>query len=117
MSELHFMSIEELDNKLKKSDSGIYFIKDYNDNIIYVGKAFSIKSRVLAHFNSYSNIEEYVHLFNKVAYLIEDSLLKRSLLQVTYMIKYRPVLNKEVQKEFPELYTQYIKQTNKNLCC
>ncbi|MCC2497016.1 nucleotide excision repair endonuclease, partial [Bacillus cereus] len=24
MSELHFMSIEELDNKLKKSDSGIY---------------------------------------------------------------------------------------------
>ncbi|HDR7206913.1 TPA: nucleotide excision repair endonuclease, partial [Bacillus cereus] len=29
MSELHFMSIEELDNKLKKSDSGIYFIKDY----------------------------------------------------------------------------------------
>ena len=43
MSELHFMSIEELDNKLKKSDSGIYFIKDYNDNIIYVGKAFSIK--------------------------------------------------------------------------
>ena len=113
MSELHFMSIEELDNKLKKSDSGIYFIKDYNDNIIYVGKAFSIKSRVLAHFNSYSNIEEYVHLFNKVAYLVEDSLLKRSLLQVTYMIKYKPVLNKEVQKEFPELYTQYIKQTNK----
>ncbi|WP_245212486.1 nucleotide excision repair endonuclease, partial [Bacillus anthracis] len=64
-------------------------------------------------FNSYSNIKEYVHLFNKVAYLIEDSLLKRSLLQVTYMIKYKPVLNKEVQKEFPELYTQYIKQTNK----
>ena len=59
----------------------------------------------------------YVHLFNKVAYLIEVSLLKRSLLQVTYMIKYKPVLNKEVQKEFPELYTQYIKQTNKNLCC
>lgn len=40
-------------------------------------------------------------------------MLKRSLLQVTYMIKYKPVLNKEVQKEFPELYTQYIKQTNK----
>lgn len=29
------------------------------------------------------------------------------------MIKYKTVLNKEVQKEFPELYTQYIKQTNK----
>lgn len=107
MSELHFMSLEELDNELEKDDSGIYFIKDYNDNIIYIGKAFSIKSRVLAHFNSYSNIKEYVHLFNKVAYLIEDSLLKRSLLQD------KPVLNKEVQKEFPELYTQYIKQTNK----
>ncbi|MGS2750159.1 nucleotide excision repair endonuclease [Bacillus zanthoxyli] len=113
MSELHFMSLEELDNKLKKSDSGIYLIKDYNENIVYVGKAFSIKSRVLAHFNSYSNIKEYVHLFNKVAYLIEDSLLKRSLLRITYIMKYKSVLNKEVQKEFPELYTQYIKQTNK----
>lgn len=40
-------------------------------------------------------------------------MLKRSLLQDTYMIKYKPVLNKEVQKEFSELYTQYIKQTNK----
>ncbi|MDK7535639.1 nucleotide excision repair endonuclease, partial [Bacillus paranthracis] len=60
MSELHFMSLEELDHELEKDDSGIYFIKDYNDNIIYIGKAFSIKSRVLAHFNSYSNIKEYV---------------------------------------------------------
>ncbi|MDG1639381.1 nucleotide excision repair endonuclease, partial [Bacillus paranthracis] len=32
MSELHFMSLEELDNELEKDDSGIYFIKDYNDN-------------------------------------------------------------------------------------
>lgn len=80
MSELYFMSIEELDNKLKKFDSGIYFIKDYNDNIIYVGKVFSIKSRVLVYFNSYFNIEEYVYLFNKVVYFIEDSLLKCFLL-------------------------------------
>ncbi|MBJ8061337.1 hypothetical protein JDS85_23615 [Bacillus cereus] len=36
-----------------------------------------------------------------------------TLLQVIYMIKYKTVLNKEVQKEFPELYTQFIKQTNK----
>ncbi|KZD27326.1 ExciendoN Endo/excinuclease amino terminal domain [Bacillus cereus] len=35
------------------------------------------------------------------------------MLQVIYMIKYKTVLNKEVQKEFPELYTQFIKQTNK----
>ena len=36
-----------------------------------------------------------------------------TLLQVIYMIKYKTVLNKEAQKEFPELYTQFIKQTNK----
>lgn len=35
------------------------------------------------------------------------------MLQVIYMIKYKTVLNKEAQKEFPELYTQFIKQTNK----
>lgn len=35
------------------------------------------------------------------------------MLQVIYMIKYKTVLNKEVQKEFPELYTQFIKLKNK----
>ncbi|EJP99417.1 GIY-YIG nuclease family protein [Bacillus cereus] len=112
MGELNFMSFEELHNKINPHDSGVYLIADHNDKIVYVGKAFKIKSRVLSHFNGYSNTKDYAHLFNRVAYILEDSPLNRSLLEITYMIEYKTVLNKEVQEEFPDLYTEYIKRTN-----
>ncbi|SDE19504.1 GIY-YIG catalytic domain-containing protein [Bacillus wiedmannii] len=112
MGELSFMSFEEFNNKIQSQDSGVYLITDHNDKIVYVGKAFKIKTRVHAHFNGYSNTKDYAHLFNKVAYILEDSPLKRSLLEITYMIEYKTVLNKEVQEEFPDLYTDYIKTTN-----
>lgn len=113
MGELKFMSLDEFNKKIHNLDSGVYLIADHNDNIVYVGKAFKIKTRVLAHFNGYSNTKDYSHLFNKVAYILEDSPLKRSLLEITYMIEYKTVLNKEVQEEFPNLYTEYIKTINK----
>ncbi|PFE42517.1 excinuclease ABC subunit C [Bacillus cereus] len=113
MGELKFMSFEEFNNKIHNLDSGVYLITDHNNKIVYVGKAFKIKTRVHAHFNGYSNTKDYAHLFNKVAYILEDSPLKRSLLEITYMIEYKTVLNKEVQEEFPDLYTEYIKNTNK----
>ncbi|EOQ15420.1 hypothetical protein KQ3_05889 [Bacillus cereus B5-2] len=112
MGDLNFMSFEEFNNKIHNLDSGVYLITDHNDKIVYVGKAFKIKTRVHAHFNGYSNTKDYSHLFNKVAYILEDSPLKRSLLEITYMIEYKTILNKEVQEEFPDLYTEYIKTTN-----
>ncbi|PEK91493.1 GIY-YIG nuclease family protein [Bacillus mycoides] len=112
MGELNFMSFEDFNNTIHNLDSGIYLIADHNDKIVYVGKAHRIKNRVLAHFKGYSNTKDHSHLFNKVAYIIEDSPLKRSLLEITYMIEYKTILNKEVQEEFPDLYTEYIKRTN-----
>ncbi|PFN28591.1 GIY-YIG nuclease family protein [Bacillus cereus] len=112
MGELNFMSFKEFNNTVHNFDIGVYLITDHNDKIVYVGKAFKIKNRVHAHFKGYSNTKDHAHLFNKVAYVIEDSPLKRSLLEITYMIEYKTVLNKEVQEEFPNLYTKYIKKTN-----
>ncbi|QWH26541.1 nucleotide excision repair endonuclease (plasmid) [Bacillus mycoides] len=112
MDKLNFMSFEEFNNKIQTLDSGVYLIADHNDKIVYVGKALRIKNRVLSHFNGYSNTKDHSHLFNKVAYVLEESPLKRSLLEITYMIEYKTVLNKEVQEEFPDLFTDYIKETN-----
>ena len=64
MGVLNFMSFEELNNKINPHDSGVYLIADHNDKIVYVGKAFKIKSRVLSHFNGYSNTKDY---FNTVS--------------------------------------------------
>ncbi|QWI52549.1 GIY-YIG nuclease family protein [Bacillus mycoides] len=112
MRELNFMRFQDFYNTIHNLDSGIYLIADHNDKIVYVGKAHRIKNRVQAHFKGYSNTKDHSHLFNKVAYIIEDSPLKRSLLEITCMIEYKTVLNKEVQEEFPDLYTEYIKSTN-----
>ncbi|MDA1985941.1 MULTISPECIES: GIY-YIG nuclease family protein [Bacillus cereus group] len=112
MGKLKFMSLDEFNKKIHNLDSGIYLITDHNDKIVYVGKAYKIKTRVNAHFKGYSNTRDHAHLFNKVAFILEDSPLKRSLLEITYMIEHKTVLNKEVQEEFPVLYTKYIKQTN-----
>ncbi|MEH7854007.1 GIY-YIG nuclease family protein [Bacillus thuringiensis] len=112
MGELRFMSIDEFNKKIHNLDSGVYLITDYNNQVVYVGKAFKVKNRVNAHFKGYSNTKNHAHLFNEVAYILEDSPLKRSLLEITYMIEYKTVLNKEVQEEFPDLYTKYIKRTN-----
>ncbi|MES5896969.1 GIY-YIG nuclease family protein [Bacillus cereus group sp. RP43] len=113
MGELNFMSLDEFNIDIHKSDSGVYLITDHDNKIVYVGKGLSIKHRVNAHFKGYSNIKEHSYLFNKVAYILEKSLLKRSLLEITYMIEYKTVLNKEVQDEFPDLYTTYIREKSR----
>lgn len=114
MDKLIFMNLDEFNNQVHKGDSGVYLITDVEDNVIYVGKGLSIKKRVNAHFKGYSkNTQELSYLFNKIAYILEESPLKRSLLEIQFMIEYKTVLNKEVQEEFPDIYTEYIKRTNK----
>ncbi|PEI99369.1 GIY-YIG nuclease family protein [Bacillus wiedmannii] len=114
MDKLFFMSLDEFNNRVHMVDSGVYLITDVEDKIIYAGKGLSIKKRVNAHFKGYSkNTQELSYLFNKIAYILEESPLKRSLLEIQFMIEYKTALNKEVQEEFPDIYTEYIKRTNK----
>ncbi|PHD55445.1 hypothetical protein COF61_28705 [Bacillus toyonensis] len=89
MGELSIISLKEFNNKIHNLDRGVYLVADRNDKIVYVGKAFKIKNRVNAHYKGNSNTKDHAHLFNKVAYILEDSPLKRSLLEITYMIEYK----------------------------
>ncbi|MDO5041439.1 MAG: excinuclease ABC subunit UvrC [Peptoniphilus sp.] len=81
-----------LEEKLKKLPDlpGVYLMKDKNDNIIYVGKAKSLKNRVRQYFGSYGNSSlkvksmvdriadfEYIIVKNEIESLIlENNLIK-----------------------------------------
>lgn len=107
--------LKDLEKRLKllPDKPGVYLMKDDLDNIIYVGKAKSLKKRVRQYFGSYGNSSrkvksmvghiadfEYIIVENEVESLIlESNLIKKNL------PKYNILLRDD--KQYP-----YIKITN-----
>lgn len=102
--------MEKIKNKLKKlSDSpGVYLMKDKNGNVIYVGKASSLKKRVSSYFTSSGNNTKILVLSEKIydfdvipvaseaeALILENQLIK----------KYQPKYNTNLKddKSYPFL--------------
>ncbi|WP_226799812.1 GIY-YIG nuclease family protein [Bacillus thuringiensis] len=85
-------------------------LNDKNGRVIYVGQAVDLRRRINAHFNGETNTNDFCYLFEKVAYILEESSIKRSLLEMEMMLKYKTVFNKEVQEEYPDLYNEYIQE-------
>ena len=84
---LHPQSLEALiPPNVNKSDflalpnkQGLYYFKDFNQKIIYIGKAKNIKSRVRSHFSGNSNTANKYH-FVKNVYSIDYKEVESNLL-------------------------------------
>ena len=89
-------SIEEELKKLP-ARSGVYLMHDENDEIIYVGKALSLKNRVRQYFQKSRNkgpkIEKMVPLIKRFEYIITDSELEALILECNLIKEYRPKYN------------------------
>jgi excinuclease ABC subunit C len=76
---------------------GVYLMKDKNDNIIYVGKAISLKNRVRQYFQSSKNhsskVVSMVKNIQKFEYIITDSELEALILECNLIKQYRPKYN------------------------
>lgn len=76
---------------------GVYLMKDKNDNIIYVGKAISLKNRVRQYFQSSKNhsskVVSMVKNIKKFEYIITDSELEALILECNLIKQYRPKYN------------------------
>lgn len=76
---------------------GVYLMKDKNDNIIYVGKAISLKNRVRQYFQSSKNhsskVISMVTNIKKFEYIITDSELEALILECNLIKQYRPKYN------------------------
>ncbi|MGL5345918.1 MAG: excinuclease ABC subunit UvrC [Peptostreptococcaceae bacterium] len=89
----------DIQGQLKKlpAEPGVYLMKDKYDNIIYVGKAISLKNRVRQYFQSSKNhsskVVSMVKNIEKFEYIITDSELEALILECNLIKQYRPKYN------------------------
>ena len=88
-----------IEEELKKLPArpGVYIMHDVHDDIIYVGKAISLKNRVRQYFQSSRNkgvkIEQMVTHIRRFEYIVTDSELEALVLECNLIKEYRPKYN------------------------
>ena len=103
-----------IEEELKKlpAQPGVYLMHDKRDEIIYIGKAISLKNRVRQYFQSSRNktakIEQMVGRIARFEYIITDSELEALVLECNLIKEHRPRYNTMLKddKSYP-----YIKVT------
>ena len=89
----------DIQEQLKKLpvEPGVYLMKDQFNNIIYVGKAISLKNRVRQYFQSSKNhsskVKSMVKNIKSFEYIITDSELEALILECNLIKQYRPKYN------------------------
>ena len=88
----------DIEEELKKlpNKPGVYIMHDKNDNIIYVGKAISLKNRVRQYFrknNKTARIEKMVSLIDYFEYIVVDNEAEALILECNLIKKNRPKFN------------------------
>lgn len=96
MTKNNMFHIEEELKKLP-AKPGVYLMHDEKDNIIYVGKAISLKNRVRQYFQSSRNkgakIEQMVTHIRRFEYIVTDSELEALVLECNLIKEHRPKYN------------------------
>ena len=88
-----------IQEELKKLPArpGVYLMHDERDEIIYVGKAISLKNRVRQYFQSSRNkgvkIEQMVTHISRFEYIVTDSELEALVLECNLIKEHRPKYN------------------------
>lgn len=88
-------NIEEELKKLPEKP-GVYIMHDKDDNIIYVGKAISLKNRVRSYFrktNKTERIKKMVSLIDHFEYIVVDNEAEALILECNLIKKNRPKFN------------------------
>lgn len=89
----------DFEEELKKlpAQPGVYLMHDARDEIIYVGKAVSLKNRVRQYFQSSRNkgvkIEQMVTHIHRFEYIVTDSELEALVLECNLIKEHRPKYN------------------------
>jgi len=112
----------DIEVELKKlpEKPGVYIMRDKQDNIIYVGKAISLKNRVRQYFrknNKTKRIENMVALIDHFEYIVVDNeaealilecnLIKKNMPKFNVLLKddkTYPYIKINIQDDFPNIY-------------
>lgn len=87
-----------MENKLKNlpDKPGVYIMKDINNNIVYIGKAISLKNRVRQYFRPIGHVGKVgamVTNVNNFEYILTDSEVEALILECNLIKKHRPKYN------------------------
>jgi excinuclease ABC subunit C len=88
-----------LENKIKKlpAQPGIYLFYNAQKELLYVGKATTLKNRVRSYFSGTSKsirrIEDMISEVKDIKWVIVDSVLEAIILEANYIKKYQPRYN------------------------
>ena len=94
-----------IEEELKKlpGKPGVYIMHGENDEIIYVGKAVSLKNRVRQYFQSSRNkgakIEQMVTHITRFEYIVTDSELEALVLECNLIKEHRPKYNTMLKED------------------
>jgi len=80
---------------------GVYLFRDRDDEVIYVGKAISIRKRVASHFNA-GNAEMTV-LVERIEFLVTETESEALIAEQSFIKRYRPRFNIKLRddKSYP----------------
>ena len=122
--------VKDIVNKIPY-EPGIYMMKDEKENIIYVGKAISLRKRVRQYFqkgNKTLRIEKMASLVRNIDYIVTNNEVEALNLECNYIKKLSPkfnVLLKDdktypyikvtIKDKYPLIYTTRIKKNDKAL--
>lgn len=100
---------------------GVYIMRDKDNNILYIGKAVSLKNRVRQYFmknNKTVRIEKMVSLIDHFEYIVTDNEAEALILECNLIKKHRPKFNVllkddktypyikvDIKSEYPNVFT------------
>jgi len=82
-------------------EPGVYLFRDRHDEVIYVGKAISIRKRVASHFNNGN--AEMTRLVDRIEFLVTGSESEALIAEQSFIKRYRPRFNIKLRddKSYP----------------
>lgn len=94
-TELHKALLDKI-----PEDTGVYYMRDLDGNITYIGKSINIRDRILQHLNNHETKRslEIINTLHEVDYEITGSDMIASLLEADEIKRARPVHNRAQRK-------------------
>lgn len=99
MTEPLLQNPEKLQARLKEIplEAGVYFMRDRNDGVIYIGKSKALRNRVRSYFRSSQDLSPriamMVQLVHEIEFIVTDSEAEALALEANLIKQYQPYYN------------------------
>jgi len=109
---------EHLQQKIKEipERSGVYFMKDRNGGVMYVGKSKTLRSRVRSYFSSHGRgekIDIMVRNINDIDYITTDTHLEAQILECALIKKLKPQYNSQFKNHNRYVYVKLVEDVRR----